>query len=133
VLPFEFVIAGPPVSQQTRRRRRLRLWIESVRAEAFRHWQGQLAPDGPVRIRLTYFYDGVALDLDNIAKPVLDALKGLAYLDDDQVTDIVLGKRDLGADLRIENPSAVLAGGFELGTEFLHVLVEEAPDQELMP
>jgi crossover junction endodeoxyribonuclease RusA len=86
-----------------------------------------------VLIRLTYFYGDVAVDLDNIAKPGLDGLKGLAYLDDDQVTDIVLGKRNLNAGLRIENPTPVLAGGFSLGTEFLHVLVEEAPDQELLP
>lgn len=133
MLPLEFVVAGPPVSQQTRRRPRLRRWIESVRAEALARRQSELPSEGPVLIRLTYFYGDVAVDLDNIAKPGLDGLKGLAYLDDDQVTDIVLGKRNLNAGLRIENPTPVLAGGFSLGTEFLHVLVEEAPDQELLP
>ena len=31
---------------------------------------------------ITYFFDGAALDVDNIPKPILDALKGVVYFDD---------------------------------------------------
>ena len=72
------------------------------------------------------------MDLDNIPKPILDALKGLVYLDDEQITDVVCRKRNLRGDLRVENPSDVLAEGFSRGNEFLYILVEEAPDQEVI-
>lgn len=46
-----------------------------------------------------------SMDIDNLPKPILDALKGLVYLDDEQVTDIVCHKRDLNRALRVANPS----------------------------
>jgi len=106
MLPFEFVIAGPAVSQQTRRRAHRRALIDRVRRQAERHWPGESPQEtGPVALTLTYLHGAVGGDLDNIAKPVLDALKGLVLYDDDQVTDLVLRKRSLSAVLTIENPS----------------------------
>ena len=54
----------------------------------------------PVMIAITHFYGGASMDVDNIPKPVLDALKGLVYVDDEQLTDITCRKRDLNATLR---------------------------------
>jgi len=42
-------------------------------------------------------------------------------------------KRNLNDDLRIVNPSDVLAEGLDRGNEFLYVVVEDAPDQEVIP
>jgi hypothetical protein len=72
------------------------------------------------------------MDIDNIPKPISDALKGLVYLDDEQVTDVLCRKRDLNSNLRIESPSSVLADGLSRGNEFLYIVVEEAPDQEVI-
>jgi crossover junction endodeoxyribonuclease RusA len=80
-------------------------------------------------LTITYFYDSLSADVDNIPKPILDALKGLVYLDDGQITDIICRKRSLNIDLRFENPTQVLAEGLNSGNEFLHILIEEAPDQ----
>ena len=80
-------------------------------------------------LTITYFYDSVSIDVDNIPKPISDALKGLVYLDDEQVTDMLCRKRNLNSDLRIENPSSVLAEGLSRGKEFLYIVVEEASDQ----
>jgi crossover junction endodeoxyribonuclease RusA len=133
MLPFEFVIEGPPVSQQTRRRVRRRVWIEEIRQAIIARWPAGEAPTlGPIQVSMTYVFSGAAVDLDNLAKPVLDALKGLVYLDDGQVTDIAMRKRDMARDLRTSTPSPVLLSAFERGEEFLHILVEQAPDQELL-
>ncbi len=83
-------------------------------------------------ITITYFYGEVSLDVDNIPKLILDAMNGLVYVDDDQVTDLVCRKRNLNGDLRIVNSSSVLAEGFDRGNEFLYVVVEDAPDQEVI-
>ena len=83
-------------------------------------------------VRLTYLYHEVAVDLDNLAKPVLDALEGLAYLDDSQVTDVLVRKRRLAEIRRIADPSPVLAAGFSRGRGFLHIAIMDAPDQEVL-
>ena len=72
------------------------------------------------------------MDIDNLPKPILDALKGLVYLDNTQITDVVCRKRNLNSDLRVENPSGVLAEGFSRDNEFLYIVVEDAPDQEVI-
>lgn len=81
-------------------------------------------------LKVTYFYDTVSLDVDNIVKPIQDALVGLVYIDDGQVSDILSRKRDLSANFRVRSLSAVLAQGFQRASEFLHIVVQEAPDQE---
>lgn len=81
-------------------------------------------------LTITYFYEESGMDVDNIPKPIADALKGLVYVDDAQINDVLCRRRDLSAGLRIVNPSPTLAAGFDLGAEFLHIRVDPAPDQE---
>lgn len=133
MLPFEFVIMGPPVSQQTRSRARRRAWVEQLRAAVTARWPADDLPVTiAVHVQITHVFPGVSGDLDNLAKPVLDALKGLAYEDDRQVTDLTMRKRDLTRDLRVETRWPALIAGFNQGGEFLHVVVEEAPDQKVV-
>lgn len=95
-MKFEFIVDGPPVSQQTRRRERLREWKLEVRREAEKYWiSGQKIATGAVMLQLTYFYDSIEMDVDNIVKPIQDAIIGLAYIDDNQITDVLVRKRYL--------------------------------------
>ena len=82
---------------------------------------------------ITYFYEDAALDVDNIPKPILDALKGLVYSDDTEVSDLLCRKRDLNGDLRIQNPSSVLLDTLRNSEQqFLHITVDNALNQELV-
>jgi Holliday junction resolvase RusA-like endonuclease len=129
--PFEFLIRSRPVSQQTRRRERLREWKEFVRQEAMRYWTvTHLPATGPVCITFVYLYDQAALDLDNIIKPIQDALVGLAFPDDSLVTDVMSRRRQLRGTFDLSRASAVLIEGFERGGEFVYVQVGDAPPQE---
>lgn len=83
-------------------------------------------------LTITYFYEESGMDVDNIPKPIADALKGLVYVDDAQINDVLCRRRDLSAGLRIVNPSPTLAAGLNLGAEFLHIRVDPAPDQEMI-
>jgi Holliday junction resolvase RusA-like endonuclease len=130
---FEFIVDGPPVSQQARRRERLRAWKATVRQEAEKYWSSDQPPaTGLVMLKVTYFYDSVAMDVDNIVKPIQDAIIGLAYVDDSQITDVLVRKRDLSGNFRVENITPTLAEGFGRGKEFLHIVVTDAPDQEVI-
>ncbi len=128
---FEFLIRSRPVSSQTRRRERLREWKDFVRQEAIRYWSSTHAPaDGPVCITFVYLYDEAALDVDNIIKPIQDALVGLAFPDDSLVTDIISRRRQLRGAFNLSRASPVLIEGFEYGDEFVYVHVGDAPPQE---
>ncbi|WP_281248435.1 RusA family crossover junction endodeoxyribonuclease [Spirulina major] len=124
---------GPPVSQQTRRRERLREWQGVVRQEAEKYWPpGQKVATRSMMLQITYFYDTGAIDVDNIIKPIQDAIIGLAYIDDDQVTDVLARKRNLSGNFKVKNMTVTLAEGFSRGNEFLHIIVADAPDQEVL-
>ena len=130
---FEFIVDGPPVSQQTRRRERLRAWKILVRQETEKYWLSeQKASTGLVMLKVTYFYESVAIDVDNIIKPIQDAIIGLAYIDDGQITDVLIRKRNLSGEFKVENMTSTLAEGFSREKEFLHIVVLDAPDQEVL-
>lgn len=72
------------------------------------------------------------MDVDNIPKPIVDALEGLVYMDDKQLTDITCRKRDLNSSLRVTNPSTVLAEGLGRRNDFLYIVIKPAMHQEVI-
>jgi len=104
-----------------------------VREEAESRWPSEAIPHiEQLMIKITYFYDEDLMDVDNIPKPISDALNGLVYHDDEQLTDNYTRKRNLTDDLRVENRSTVLASGLSLGTDFLYIVIDEAPNQKVI-
>ncbi len=83
-------------------------------------------------LQITYFYESGGMDVDNIIKPIQDAMIGLVYFDDAQITDILARKRDLSVNFEVENMTLPLVEGFARGHEFLHIVVINAPDQEVL-
>ena len=80
-----------------------------ARTEAFR--QGLRNPvDGPISIRLIFRmgkngkerFHTKRPDVDNLAKAVKDALKGIVYADDSQIVEAHLYKQYGGPEVRIE-------------------------------
>jgi Holliday junction resolvase RusA-like endonuclease len=134
VLPFEFIVIGKPVSHQTKGNQRLQKWKATVRTAAATRWQPADPTGSNLRVTITYYYDAEPYDesgvpdSDNIVKPIRDALNGLVYVDDYQITDSVSRRRNLNGSFRVKGMSPVLAEGFCKGQEFVHILVEAAPD-----
>ena len=126
-LPFEFALEGPPVSQQTRRRALVRQWTQHVRNAAEQRWDGSLPGTGPVMVSILYVFDRGAFDVDNIPKPILDGLKGLVYLDDIQITDLICRKRRWDRVLRMATPSSMFDEFLRGHSEFVYVRVSDAP------
>jgi crossover junction endodeoxyribonuclease RusA len=130
---FEFIVDGPPVSQQTRKTEKLKKWRETVRQEAEKYWASdQSMSYDYVMLQVIYFYESASLDVDNIVKPIQDAMIGLAYADDTQVTDVLVRKRNLSGSFKVADMSPVLAEGFARGNEFLYIVVLEASEQEVL-
>ena len=133
MLPFEFTVDGPPVSYQTRNVVRLRAWQQAERVAAVQRWPASTPPvTERLQFTVTYYHDGISvqMDNDNLVKPIQDALNGLIYEDDRQITDTYIRKTDLNGSFRVRGMSPVLAEGFCRGNEFLYVRIELAPDHE---
>src|SRR4029077_7368667 len=129
MLPFEFIVPGIPVSQQTRNRTRLRTWMATIKSRAAQAWPNGSGPTREaVKITVVYYYDRIALDADNFIKPVQDALAGVVYLDDGQVSDVTIRRTNLSGSFRVRGMSSILAEGFTTGQEFLYIRIEAAPD-----
>ena len=126
------MVFGTPVSGQGTSDAK-RLWKELVRsaAEAAAAGRGPSLSDVVV-LRVAYFYVyAPAADLDNIVKPIQDALIGLAYANDDQVVDLVASMRPK-AGTNVIRMSATLAKGFAGNSDFVHVVVDHATSIEVL-
>ena len=127
MLPFEFTIQGPPVSNQTRNRARLQQWKQDVRAAALLGIPAGVAPSpDAVQITITYYYEGDSPDVDNIIKPIQDALNGVVFVDDVQVAETKSRKRPLNGSYQIKGASGLLLQGFAAGLSFLHIRVSNS-------
>ena len=121
------------MSKQARRRKRVRAWTQYVQNFAGLSWGVEQPFVGDVMVTITYLYNrgSIDIDVDNIPKPILDALKGLVYSDDSQVTDLLCRKRRYGVELRIPDPSPLLRSSYENSEEFVHVNVDNAQSTEV--
>jgi crossover junction endodeoxyribonuclease RusA len=133
-LLLEFTVDGPPVSYQTNDRANLQVWKNTVRIEAAKHWTS--APLlGPIKFVLMNFHEGASarLDDDNMAKPIRDALNGLVYQDDKQITHAEHSQTGLDAFYQIRSVSKVILEAFHRGNEFVYVRIEDAPAHTQLP
>ena len=73
-------------------------------------WNGRVM-EGELRLTLVYLCKDPTPDIDNIIKPIQDALKGLVMTDDSQVADVDSHRRFLDATFDLSRlPSLLLFG-----------------------
>ena len=87
---------------------------------------------------IIYFYQGeTTLDVDNIAKSLLDGLKGVLFRDDQQVSELLVRKTRLSAGLPLSGASPYLLDAIERmslsGSDFVYVRADPAPDHSRIP
>lgn len=131
-IPFELIMEQAPVSFQTRRRQRFHEWRQDLARAARLVWGTEDPVAIPVSVAITYFFDDTPVDVDNLPKPILDALKGLVFRDDSQVYDLFCRKRNRADNLRIERPSQGLLDALDNSRQVLHIKVTAAQNQEIV-
>ncbi len=87
---------------------------------------------------IIYFYHGeTTLDVDNIAKSLLDGLKGVLFRDDRQVSELRVRKSRVSAGLSLIGASPYLLDAIErmsqAGSDFVYVRADQAPDHSRIP
>jgi crossover junction endodeoxyribonuclease RusA len=75
---------------------------------------------GEVRLQVTYYHDSDSphVDTDNIIKPIQDALNGVIYVDDKQVSDVDCAKRNIDHPVKVRHAPPVLTTAFSGATNF---------------
>ena len=85
---ISITVRGKPTSVQ--KSGRADRWKDSIRSRVPASIE---VMDGPVKLLIIYVFNGEAHpDLDNIIKPIADALSDIVYLDDRQVVDPQVAK-----------------------------------------
>ncbi len=72
-----------------------------------------------LELRLTEFSEHRRSDRDNIAKPIQDAMEGILYANDRQVTRIKVEWCDIDGRYRVRHMSTIVAAALSAGREFI--------------
>jgi crossover junction endodeoxyribonuclease RusA len=130
-LLFEMLIPKRPVSHQAKNRENLQAWKDYVYGRARIEWIGGTPLVTPgLRLMLVYLCDDSPADIDNIIKPIQDALVGVVYADDSLISDVDSHRRFLSDAIDITNLPSLLVEGVILGEECIYIRVSLAENLE---
>lgn len=127
--PFEVVLEGVPISLQASPGSRARWKGEVYRVALERRQEAyELGLLDYRALSLTIYYfpsapmDG---DIDNIVKPIMDGLIGVAYLDDNVVERVVVQKFEPNVDWDFSDLSDQLAAALDAAAPIVYIRVDD--------
>jgi len=131
--PLEFLVVGTPVSLQAKRRESIDRWKAQIAAASRAALpEGHFASGSPIAATLFYFpASEMAGDIDNIVKPVLDALGRNVYLDDRQVHRVLVQKFEPGNVFGFGSPSPILQQALNKEAPVLYIRLSDDPFEDL--
>jgi crossover junction endodeoxyribonuclease RusA len=127
--PLEIFLERVPASLQASGKSQKR-WMGEV-ADAARERQRETYELGfldnrPLAATIYYFLSArMEGDIDNIVKPILDALKGVANLDDKLVERVIVQKFEPEAGWEFSAPSDQLAAALDKSPPVVYVRVDD--------
>jgi crossover junction endodeoxyribonuclease RusA len=132
--PFEFVVEGTPVSSQAARSESLREWkARIVAASRGVLPEGHFATGDRLSVTLYYFPPApMQGDIDNIVKPILDAMSRHIYLDDHQVERLLIQKFEPENVFLFTFPSSALADALSSPKPALYIRLSDKPFEDLV-
>ncbi len=131
--PIEFLVHGTPVSLQRKRRAAIAEWQERVKtASTVAIPAPHFVSDGRIAVTL-YYLPGEPMegDIDNIVKPILDALCHHIYIDDKQVERVVVQKFEPANIFNFERPTTTFVKALTHAKPVLYVRISNDPFEEL--
>ncbi|HQU43195.1 MAG TPA: RusA family crossover junction endodeoxyribonuclease [Pirellulales bacterium] len=127
---LEFVVLGPPISNQQSKipgKKKLEAWRARVAGEAQIQWPRPLLMGELKAIIINFFAgDRPSVDVDNMSKPILDAMQAVVYHDDRQIRQAELIHSRIGAPYSVVGTSQVILNALHAGQQFVYVRVENS-------
>ena len=130
-LPFMFIVEGIPKSAQSKSGSAK--WRAKVAAAAEERWAGGLLALSHLSVVIVYYFKDSSLDVDNMVKPILDALKNVIYEDDSIVDQVVARKTGLISGFQIADATPDLIAAIDNDADFVYVRIGEGPDHGTLP
>lgn len=130
-MEFEFIIPRRPVSFQTTDRNNLRLWKEFVYGYSFREWQNLPIINQYLRFSVVFLCDESPPDINNVIKPIEDALCGLVYPDDNCVMSVDGHTRFFNEPVDIDILPDILTNANFAGNECTYIKIRTINHEEI--
>lgn len=126
---LEFVVAGPPISNQQSTalgKANLAAWRHRVQSEAIARWGTATALTENLKAVIINFHNGgkPSVDVDNLSKPILDAMNKLVYQDDRQIRQAQIVHIPIDDPMRIAGASQTLVAAVQAAKQFVYVRIE---------
>jgi len=125
-----FIVEGVPKSPSSKSRA---TWKSQVSGAAAKAWNFQEPIQAEIRVVIVHFYKRGSLDVDNMIKPILDAVTNVIFVDDSQVTQVLARKTELTTGLRVANAAPDVVAAIDKGVDCVYIGVLPAPDHRVMP
>jgi len=128
--PLEFDLQGTPVSAQSKSARHRESWKSAV-AEAARQVVSESCDPcylelKPLAVTIYVFpAASMAADIDNVVKPILDAMKGVVYVDDRWIERLIVQKFEPNTAREFRSPSERLAAVLASEPPLLYIRVDD--------
>ncbi|TGD97102.1 RusA family crossover junction endodeoxyribonuclease [Methylobacterium nonmethylotrophicum] len=127
--PLAFFINATPLSLKAKAASRAR-WSETVRHAARARIDATdelgFVQEGPFSLTIYYFPSAPMVgDVDNIVKPIMDALIHLAYNDDRSIERVLVQKLEPGVDWSFAQPSAQLTGALLIAPPVVYIRIDD--------
>ena len=128
-MKFEFLIRKRPLSLQAKRKS-LQAWKSFVHTQAAIVWKDSVIETGDLQLTLVYLCDVSPPDIDNIVKPIQDALIGLVFSDDSLIADVDSHRRSLNGIFDLTQLPSLVVDGIVSGNECVYVQVSSSRQLE---
>jgi hypothetical protein len=128
-LHLEFVVVGPPISNQQsipKGKANLTAWRAQVAGEAQSKWL--TAPlTNLLKAVIINFHNGSkpSVDVDNMSKPILDVMQNLIFDDDRQIRQAEIIHVEIGGAFAIKGVSKIIVDALQVGAQFVYVRIED--------
>jgi Holliday junction resolvase RusA-like endonuclease len=128
--PLEVVLQGTPVTLQSSKKKRKEAWkkqvMEAARKRQYETCELVLLDHRPLAVTIYYFpSDPMEGDIDNIVKLIVDALIGVAYLNDRVVERVTVQKFEPKVEWEFSAPSDQLALALEVEPPVVYIRVDD--------
>ncbi|MDB5318633.1 MAG: Endodeoxyribonuclease RusA [Phycisphaerales bacterium] len=131
---LEYVVVGVPISNQSAGSSALLNWRAAVESEASKNW-ATTPLTGKLKAVIINFHTGdkPSLDLDNMSKPILDAMQNIVYRDDRQIRQAEITHVRIDAPFVFVGASKLIVAMVQAGNEFVYIRIDEPTDPFPLP
>ena len=130
---LEYVVPGPPISNQSPGAN-LNHWRAVIEAEAKRLWKHPILSGNLKAILINFYLDTKpSVDVDNMSKPILDAMEQIVYENDRQIRQAEISHVRIDAPFVFVGASPILVAAVQAGKQFVYVRIEDPIDPFPLP